>query len=143
MSFNLPRAGGLRLPSPRVRLENYKRREKNKEKRPKSIGCSSFHAGHLQKALSLSPSLFISVFIHSGALGRRPSGAPGHSCRVPPGIATRLTPLTQHMEAPASFVRNRKGEKVKSLNLVSYRRGAGEKEEQPQKISADRLRLNY
>lgn len=62
----------------------------------------TLHAGHLQKALSFSPSLFISISIHSGALGRRPSDAPGHSCRVPPPIATRLTPLTQHMEAPTS-----------------------------------------
>lgn len=46
--------------------------------------------GHLQKAVSLLPSLFITVFIYYRPY-QTASLNQGHSCYVPPG---RVTPLT-------------------------------------------------
>lgn len=60
----------------------------HEDKKEKTL--SDFTPGHLQKALSLLPSLFITVFIHYGPY-QTVSLALGHSCSVPPGIVTRVT----------------------------------------------------
>lgn len=52
--------------------------------------CSDFPSGHLQKAVNLLPSLFITVFIHYRSY-QTVNRAQGHSCSVPPGIVTPLT----------------------------------------------------
>ena len=50
---------------------------------------SEFHLSHLHKAVSLSPSLFI-TFIHYVPY-QVVVFTQGHSCSVPPGIVTPLT----------------------------------------------------
>lgn len=144
MSFNLPRAGGVRLPSPRVQLENYKRREKNQEKRPKK------HRLQLLPRRSppegLEPFAFtIHQRLHSFGGPRQTAERRSGSQLPRPTWNCDSSDTADPTYGGAGELRAepKRGEEVKSLNLVSYRRGAGEKEEQPLKIPADRLRLNY
>lgn len=142
MSFNLPGSGGVRLSSPRVRLENYKRSEKKKEKRPKK------HRLQLLPRWSppegLEPFAFtIHQRLHSFRGPRQTAGRRSGSQLPRPTWNCDSSDTADPTYGGAGELRAEPKGGVKSLNLVSYRRGAGEKEEQPQKIPADRLRLNY